>query len=114
MDHKKLETFLRHIEFFNAQLRGTLHHTEQSHYAGVSCDTLRSLISHTTDKAVLSLITDKLSLSGFTATTKGNVIVKPYTASATISAAASGTLSNTATVTAPAGVTDPTPGNNSA
>jgi len=37
-----------------------------------------------------------------------------YTASATISAAATGTLSNTATVTAPAGVTDPTPGNNSA
>ncbi|MBO1765188.1 hypothetical protein JQN64_28885, partial [Escherichia coli] len=32
----------------------------------------------------------------------------------TISAAASGTLSNTATVAAPAGVTDPTPGNNSA
>ena len=31
----------------------------------------------------------------------------------TISAAATGTLSNTATVTAPAGVTDPTPGNNS-
>ncbi|MBN8885069.1 MAG: DUF11 domain-containing protein [Rudaea sp.] len=37
-----------------------------------------------------------------------------YTASCTISAAASGTLSNTATVAAPAGVTDPTPGNNSA
>jgi uncharacterized repeat protein (TIGR01451 family) len=37
-----------------------------------------------------------------------------YTASCTISAAATGTLSNTATVTAPAGVTDPTPGNNSA
>ena len=37
-----------------------------------------------------------------------------YTASCTISAAASGTLSNTATVTAPGGVTDPTPGNNSA
>jgi uncharacterized repeat protein (TIGR01451 family) len=37
-----------------------------------------------------------------------------YTASCTISAAAIGTLSNTATVTAPAGVTDPTPGNNSA
>jgi uncharacterized repeat protein (TIGR01451 family) len=41
----------------------------------------------------------------------GSVI---YTASCTISAAATGTLSNTATVTAPAGVTDPTPGNNSA
>ena len=37
-----------------------------------------------------------------------------YTASATISAAATGTLSNTATVAAPAGLTDPTPGNNSA
>ncbi|MGH9819591.1 MAG: FG-GAP-like repeat-containing protein, partial [Pyrinomonadaceae bacterium] len=37
-----------------------------------------------------------------------------YTASAAISAAATGTLSNTATVTAPAGTTDPTPGNNSA
>ncbi len=37
-----------------------------------------------------------------------------YTASCTISAAATGTLSNTATVTAPAGVTDPTSGNNSA
>jgi uncharacterized repeat protein (TIGR01451 family) len=37
-----------------------------------------------------------------------------YTASCTISAAATGSLSNTATVAAPAGVTDPTPGNNSA
>jgi uncharacterized repeat protein (TIGR01451 family) len=37
-----------------------------------------------------------------------------YTVSATISAAATGTLSNTATVAAPGGVTDPTPGNNSA
>lgn len=37
-----------------------------------------------------------------------------YTVTATISATASGTLSNTATVTAPAGLTDPTPGNNSA
>jgi len=37
-----------------------------------------------------------------------------YTASCTISAAATGTLSNTATVTAPGGVNDPTPGNNSA
>jgi uncharacterized repeat protein (TIGR01451 family) len=37
-----------------------------------------------------------------------------YTASCAVSAAAVGTLSNTATVTAPAGVTDPTPGNNSA
>ena len=37
-----------------------------------------------------------------------------YTVSATVSASATGTLSNTATVAAPAGVTDPTPGNNSA
>jgi uncharacterized repeat protein (TIGR01451 family) len=37
-----------------------------------------------------------------------------YTASCNISASATGTLSNTATVAAPAGVTDPTPGNNSA
>jgi uncharacterized repeat protein (TIGR01451 family) len=37
-----------------------------------------------------------------------------YTASCTISAAATGMLSNTATVAAPGGVTDPTPGNNSA
>jgi uncharacterized repeat protein (TIGR01451 family) len=37
-----------------------------------------------------------------------------YTASCAISASATGTLSNTATVTAPGGVTDPTPGNNSA
>ncbi len=41
----------------------------------------------------------------------GSVI---YTASCTISAAATGSLSNTATVAAPGGVTDPTPGNNSA
>lgn len=37
-----------------------------------------------------------------------------YTASCTVSGAASGTIDNTATVTAPGGVTDPTPGNNSA
>jgi uncharacterized repeat protein (TIGR01451 family) len=37
-----------------------------------------------------------------------------YTASCTISASATGSLSNTATVAAPGGVTDPTPGNNSA
>jgi uncharacterized repeat protein (TIGR01451 family) len=37
-----------------------------------------------------------------------------YTASCTLSISATGTLSNTAMVTAPAGVTDPTPGNNSA
>jgi len=37
-----------------------------------------------------------------------------YSISATIDPGATGTLSNTATVTAPSGVTDPTPGNNSA
>jgi uncharacterized repeat protein (TIGR01451 family) len=37
-----------------------------------------------------------------------------YTASCTISPSATGSLSNTATVTAPAGVADPNPGNNSA
>lgn len=37
-----------------------------------------------------------------------------YTVTASINVAASGTLSNTATVAAPAGVTDPTPANNSA
>jgi uncharacterized repeat protein (TIGR01451 family) len=37
-----------------------------------------------------------------------------YTVTATVSPAANGTLSNTATVSAPGGVTDPTPGNNSA
>ncbi|MDS4059102.1 MAG: DUF11 domain-containing protein, partial [Candidatus Contendobacter sp.] len=37
-----------------------------------------------------------------------------YTASCTIAASATGPLSNTATVAAPGGVTDPTPGNNSA
>ena len=37
-----------------------------------------------------------------------------FTAVCNISGAASGTLSNTATVAVPAGVTDPTPGNNSA
>ena len=37
-----------------------------------------------------------------------------YTVVANISPGAAGTLSNTATVAAPAGVTDPTPGNNSA
>ncbi len=37
-----------------------------------------------------------------------------YTASCNISAAATGTLSNTASVAVPSGVTDPTPGNNSA
>ena len=37
-----------------------------------------------------------------------------YSAICSIGAAATGTVSNTATVTAPVGVTDPTPGNNSA
>jgi uncharacterized repeat protein (TIGR01451 family) len=37
-----------------------------------------------------------------------------YTVTATVSPSATGTLANTATVTVPAGVTDPTPGNNTA
>jgi len=37
-----------------------------------------------------------------------------YTVTGTVSATASGTLTNTATVATPSGVTDPTPGNNSA
>jgi len=37
-----------------------------------------------------------------------------YTAACAISAAATGSLTNTATITAPGGFTDPTPGNNSA
>src|SRR5213078_2115739 len=37
-----------------------------------------------------------------------------YTLTATLSAAATGTLVNTATVAVPSGATDPTPGNNSA
>src|SRR5262245_40063797 len=37
-----------------------------------------------------------------------------FTVNATVSASATGTLSNTATVAPPGGVTDPTPGNNSA
>ncbi len=61
--------------------------------------------------------------SGFTASGSGNIsntVNMPvgstitYTATATVSSAATGTLANTATVAAPAGVTDPTPGNNSA
>src|SRR5439155_1178987 len=61
--------------------------------------------------------------TGFTAAGAGNIndtVSMPtgskitYTATATISAAATGTLSNTATVAPPAGTTDPTPGNNSA
>ncbi|MEO6688808.1 MAG: hypothetical protein ABIS07_12115, partial [Dokdonella sp.] len=37
-----------------------------------------------------------------------------FTVTGTVSATATGTLANTATITAPAGTTDPTPGNNSA
>lgn len=37
-----------------------------------------------------------------------------YTAGCTVPTLAAGTISNTATVTAPAGVTDPNPANNSA
>src|SRR5262249_33152886 len=61
--------------------------------------------------------------SGFTPSGSGNIgdtVTMPvgsriaYTARGTISASATGLLSNTATVTAPAGVTDPVPTNNSA
>jgi|GEM_PF-503812 len=61
--------------------------------------------------------------SGFTASGSGNInntVTMPvgstitYTATALISAAATGSLSNTATVTPPVGTTDPTPGNNTA
>ena len=62
--------------------------------------------------------------SGFTASGSGNIndtsvnlprnATVTYTLVANISAAATGSLANTATVTAPLGVTDPTPANNSA
>jgi uncharacterized repeat protein (TIGR01451 family) len=61
--------------------------------------------------------------TGFTASGSGNIadtVNMPvgstitYTVVANVSPSATGTLSNTATVTAPVGVTDPTPGNNSA
>jgi uncharacterized repeat protein (TIGR01451 family) len=61
--------------------------------------------------------------SGFTASGSGSIgdiVTLPlggtitYTVQATLKAAAIGTLTNTAAVTPPAGVTDPTPGNNSA
>jgi len=62
--------------------------------------------------------------SGFTASGSGNIsqsgVSMPvgstitYTVTGTVSAAATGTLVNTATVAVPAGVTDPTPANNSA
>ena len=61
--------------------------------------------------------------SGFTANGGGNIndtVNMPagstitYTVTATLNAGALGIVSNTATVTAPAGVTDPAPGNNSA
>jgi uncharacterized repeat protein (TIGR01451 family) len=61
--------------------------------------------------------------TGFTASGSGNItdtVTMPvgstitYTVTATSNSAVSGTLSNTATVTAPAGITDPTPANNTA
>jgi len=64
-----------------------------------------------------------LGATGFTANGSGNIndtVTMPagstitYTVVADISASANGTLVNTATVTPPGGVTDPTPGNNSA
>ena len=62
--------------------------------------------------------------SGFTASGSSNIndtaVSMPigstitYTVHATVNAAATGTLTNVATVTPPAGTTDPTPGNNTA
>ena len=61
--------------------------------------------------------------SGFTQTGTGNIndtVTMPanstitYVASGMISSSASGTISDTATVTAPNGVSDPNPANNSA
>jgi uncharacterized repeat protein (TIGR01451 family) len=61
--------------------------------------------------------------SGFTASGSGNInnaVTMPsgskitYKATGTISASATGSISDTATVTAPSGVTDPIPSNNSA
>ncbi|TMH23704.1 MAG: DUF11 domain-containing protein, partial [Betaproteobacteria bacterium] len=61
--------------------------------------------------------------SGFTASGSGNIndtvnlpvgATITYTLVANIASSATGTLVNTATVSAPGGVTDPTPGNNSA
>jgi len=63
------------------------------------------------------------SASGFTASGSGNIndtVNMPvgstitYTVVASIGAGAAGSVANTATVSVPAGVTDPTPGNNSA
>jgi hypothetical protein len=62
--------------------------------------------------------------TGFTASGSGNIddtaVNMPsgskitYTIHATVPSTATGTLSNTATVTSPAGVPDPTPSNNTA
>jgi uncharacterized repeat protein (TIGR01451 family) len=61
--------------------------------------------------------------SGFTAGGSGNIddsvnlpvgATVTYTVTAQIASSATGSLTNTATVTAPSGVTDPTPGNDSA
>jgi uncharacterized repeat protein (TIGR01451 family) len=81
-------------------------------------DVLPSAISSATFTAVGSG-----GASGFTASGSGNIndtVNLPvsstitYTLHANIASSATGNLVNTATVTAPAGVTDPNPGNNSA
>ncbi|EXJ66367.1 uncharacterized protein A1O5_10519 [Cladophialophora psammophila CBS 110553] len=59
-DQTKFETLIRDVQFFNEQLRSTLHWTEQGQYTGNSCDTLRSLINLTNDKDLLEIITNKL------------------------------------------------------
>jgi LPXTG-site transpeptidase (sortase) family protein len=83
-------------------------------------DTLPAAISSSSFTAAS---TGTHAATGFTASGTGNLsetINLPansqvtYTIAAVIDAAASGTLSNTATVAAPASVPDPTPGNNSA
>ncbi len=81
-------------------------------------DTLPAAVASDTFTAVASG-----SASGFTASGSGNIndtVNMPvgstitYTVVASIGAGATGSVANTATVSAPAGVTDPTPGNNSA
>jgi hypothetical protein len=61
--------------------------------------------------------------TGFTASGRGNIDDMPnmpvgstitYTVAALVSSSATGDLVNTASVTTPAGVTDPAPGNNTA
>ena len=86
--------------------------------AATIADVMPAAITSDTYTAVATL-----GATGFTANGSGNIndtVTMPagstitYTVVAVISASASGTLVNTATVTPPGGVTDPAPGNNSA